>query len=409
MDLHTRLIAPSFRRIDSDKNIFDLNAFIKRILLFETYIIDSYGLTEIPYLLRAFSFDGLLELLESGAFRLNCYVKRTASLGPSMFVDQEAQHKLRPMFHYSFAQIVFKEIYQHVNMCLQEIEPEIELPARRIVRLRRAIYSSLEHPQGDKGSLSLSSTKNDLVSSPDLLANAVAMAFNKRLNAKVSPTDIEISIKYETEYEFRAISNLQKRFGIDKATAHKIIESACGAIALRNDRIEQMEQYSALSGFTDVDLPIFCEKLEFLASTLSSVPQEERFQRIIELTGLPQIKDTNTHIDAKQLIKLRQSTECVEFRHWLSTTDALSNSEIVHQVRSFSEAIGRIIGGTPGRVVRFLFTLAVGSLHPPVGTLVSIPLSIIDEFILEKIFPRSGVAAFVDDMYPSLFEKHQGL
>ena len=59
MDLRTRLIAPLFRSLGGDKKIFDLDAFIKRILLFETYIVNSERLTEIPHLVRIFSFDGI--------------------------------------------------------------------------------------------------------------------------------------------------------------------------------------------------------------------------------------------------------------------------------------------------------------------------------------------------------------
>jgi len=53
LDLRTRLVAPSFNLL-SDGRIgdFDLDALIKRLLLFETYIIDSYGLTEIPHLVQ---------------------------------------------------------------------------------------------------------------------------------------------------------------------------------------------------------------------------------------------------------------------------------------------------------------------------------------------------------------------
>ena len=69
----------------------------------------------------------------------------------------------------------------------------------------------------------------------------------------------------------------------------KLLSSACLAIAKHNDRIEKMRAYSALSGFNDIDIPVFGEKLAFLASAVNPGVEEERFQRVIELNGLPQI------------------------------------------------------------------------------------------------------------------------
>ena len=103
MDLRTRLIAPAFRTLNAKKT-FDLDEFIKRVLLFETYIIDSEKLAEVPYLIRAFGFDGFLAILESGFVRMNSLVATTASLGPNFFLNEPPNDKIRPPLHYSFAE-----------------------------------------------------------------------------------------------------------------------------------------------------------------------------------------------------------------------------------------------------------------------------------------------------------------
>lgn len=404
MDLRTRLIAPSFLTLDSNKRIFDFDSLLKRIILFETYIIDSEGLAEIPHLIRLFGFDGFLAILESGAVKLNCFVKTTASLGSNYFINEPPSNKIRPPMHYSFVETSTGNLYYNLNLSFKRIEPEINVSSRQLVRLRRAIYSALENPKEDENNFSIKSTKNDLVLYPDLLSKALTIAIKNQFNAQIDFQDINVDVQYETEHDFHVNSNIQKLADFDISTTHKIIEKACLAIAKRNDRIEKMRAYSALSGFNDIDIPIFGEKLDFLASAINPNVDEKRFQRVIELTGLPAIKDDqNVNIDAKQLLKIRDSVECIEFRQWLATTDALSDAEVIGQVRSLSKNIGRIFGSETGQNIRFLITNGIGYV-PVIGPLVSIPLSILDHFLLEKIFPRSGISAFVDEMYPSIFE-----
>ena len=97
------------------------------------------------------------------------------------------------------------------------------------------------------------------------------------------------------------------------------------------------------------------------------------------------------------MLEIRKSTESKEFRHWLVTTDGMSDAEIVEQVRSLSKVIGRFIGGEAGQNIRFFVTNSVGFI-PVIGTAISMSLSILVQFLLDKNFPRSGVSAFIGDM-----------
>jgi len=105
MDLRSRLIAPLFRSLDSGKKIFDVDSFVKRTILFDSYIIDSERLNEVPHIIRIFGFDGFLTLFESGSIKLNCHVKNTASLGPIFFLKEAPSNKIRPPLHYSFTAV----------------------------------------------------------------------------------------------------------------------------------------------------------------------------------------------------------------------------------------------------------------------------------------------------------------
>jgi hypothetical protein len=48
----------------------NLGALIRRLILFEEVIIDSYGMRELPSLIRALGPEQFVELLKSGAVRI---------------------------------------------------------------------------------------------------------------------------------------------------------------------------------------------------------------------------------------------------------------------------------------------------------------------------------------------------
>ena len=403
MNLRTRLIAPLLQTTSTEKDLFDVDALIKRLSLFETYIIDSKNLQEIPFLIRTFGFDGLIEIFKAGFLKLNSLVMTTGSLGPTLFVGEAPTDKTRPLFHYSFAKVNTGDMHHNLNLAFQRIEPEMDLSSRQYVRLRRTIYSALEKPL-DKELGTLDSTKNDLLHSPKLLLLALSIATQKHLNIKIDQQAIDVELEYDSENDFHVKSNLGKLLSVEPQKTHKIIETACLAIAKRNDRIGQMQNFSALSGFKDIEVPVFGEKLAFLATELKTETDEKRFQRVIELVGLPQI-DNKIHlkINARTLIKIRETTEAKEFRYWLAKMDGLSELEIQKQVHSVSNTIGSLVGGKAGKNIRFLITNGIGFV-PVIGPIISTPLSLLDHFVLDKIFPRSGVTAFIDEMYPSIFD-----
>lgn len=404
MDLRTRLIAPLFQSLDGEVKVFDLDAFVKRTLLFETYIIHSHNLEEIPHLVNVFGFDGLLMLLETGEIKLDCTVNTTGSLGPSMFINEPVSNKIRPPYHYAFVEVATGDFHKNINLSLKDIESKIDLPKRQTIRLRKAIYIALERPPKDAENYSLRNTKEELESSRNLVVRALQMALKKKLGIEVDQSDIEIEIQYSEQNNFKAVSNISKKFSLDDLTSHKIIETACLAIAKRNDWINRMRVFSALASFSEIDLPVFGDKLAFLATALAPKSDEDRFQRIIELTGLPQLDNSRTNkLDAKKLLALRGSKEIVEFRQWLKTTDGLSETEILHQIRSLSKSIANVVHSQSGKSIRFLITNGIG-LIPGIGQMTSLTLSILDQFLVDKFLPHSGVAAFVDDLYPSLFD-----
>lgn len=162
-----------------------------------------------------------------------------------------------------------------------------------------------------------------------------------------------------------------------------------------------MRAHTALSGFTSDELPFFRSKLDSIAEALGSHRQEARFQRIISLAGMPHFPD-HSQIDIERVLQIRNEPEAREFRDWLGGIDNASDSEIHQRISGFNARLGLAAGSRTGRALRFLVTTATG-LVPPAGAVLGATLGALDMFGWDKFARRSGIAAFVHELYPSIF------
>ena len=184
---------------------------------------------------------------------------------------------------------------------------------------------------------------------------------------------------------------------------HKVVERALLGITGLNQSIAEMKFYSAISGFREDELPLFREKLDFLAELASSDRKERSFQHIIAIANLPDFATNTQGINIDKLLQVRDSSEAREFRDWLGQVGDSSDEEIHERVAGLRVKAGLAAGSETGKLVRFLVTASL-SLIPPTAIAGQV-LGVGDQFLTEKILPRSGVAAFINKLYPSIFER----
>jgi hypothetical protein len=165
-----------------------------------------------------------------------------------------------------------------------------------------------------------------------------------------------------------------------------------------DQRLGEMKAHCALSGFVSEEVSLFRSKLDSITGAVGSHSQEGRFQRVITLAGLPDIP-ADSKIDVEKLLKIRHEPEAVEFRGWLTGIDSLSDAELRKRVASLNAKLGLAAQTGTGKVLRFLVTTVTGIAAPVVG----VALGALDQFAWDKFARRSGVAAFVNEKYPSIF------
>lgn len=93
MNLQKRLIGPCGEFLSQDDDVrVDLNSFLQRLILFDTYILYSTRLKEIPHLVDAFGYKGMLELLKSGVLRIHCDGVITGQIGQNALIRRSKKN-----------------------------------------------------------------------------------------------------------------------------------------------------------------------------------------------------------------------------------------------------------------------------------------------------------------------------
>ena len=216
----------------------------------------------------------------------------------------------------------------------------------------------------------------------------------------VENVPFSLTLHQEGSDLYKAETDLASVLNINESGAHRVIERGLLGIAALNQKIGEMKAYNATSGFRDEELPLFKQKLDFLVHANSSETKEESFRRVIELADLPDFSSEDGSVDIKKFLEIRDSSEARQFRDWLCGVGALSDNEIKDEIRGFRTKLGLKTGGKTGKALRFLASSVSGIAGPVVGVV----SGFVDSFLVDKILPRSGIAAFVNELYPSIFE-----
>jgi len=175
-------------------------------------------------------------------------------------------------------------------------------------------------------------------------------------------------------------------------------------IATLEQNIGAMKNYEALGGFTPDELPVFEKKMSGLARLIYAGDAENRMTRVANLTGLPRFSPDKMLLNFDKLLRARESDDLRSFRDWLATSDGLNDDKLREMLRGYRAVVSCFMQGGAVTMTRLMIEGIVGVFQPVVG----ITLSVLDTFLIDKLFPHSGPAAFVNRTYPSLFQKRNG-
>jgi hypothetical protein len=396
-NIRQRLIGDIAIRSGLDVTGVDLNALLQRLVLFDTVVLKSARLKEIPFLVRALGYAGVMELLSSGALEIYC---------EATFIIQSIKRnnqRVLPIGEYNFGLAAIADHTQYIHDALQPISTLEGITFKQAQKLRREIVLRLIRPPSNFGEKILDQFDRDLRSGSPAIQRAINLRF---LQVHGTPAP-EFSIRlYEVQQrKFRAETNLFENASLSPEATNDLIESGLGAIGNLNHRLAEMDAVSALSGFSEDENVLFEDKLAFLAQACNPSVQEAQFRRILRISGFPEFRvGDEQKINVGRLLEIRQTRECAEFRHWVTAIDSASDEEITERVAGIRSQLSSFVHSSKGKTARLLATAGIG-LIPIVGTLGGLAAGVADAFIVDKLLPESGAVSFISQLYPSVFER----
>lgn len=387
----------------------DVGAVLRRLLLFDAFIVSSTRLAEIPELARVIGVEGLTKVLNTGALKFYPYPLAVASAGTLPFLEKRVQKGPLPLGSFSFTAMVLAVDdagrKSYVSDCLRASVDAIPCSFKEGKRLRRAIGASLESLPDSATSDIISQLNTDLLSQNPSIRLATVRELKRQFGIVTSAENVALRFEQIDIDEFASEHNLTSTFGLDAAQSHAVIERAALSVGGANQRLLEMRELRCFSGLSPEDRELFEQKLWFLLRESDPESQEGRFLRTMEIANLPDFNQVGHGyvVDIDRFLDLRESPECREFRAWLPTVDAVSDKEIEERVGSLRARIGGVLGSAGGKALRFIGSAGVGAI-PIVGPVAGAAVGVLDTFVIDRLFRTPGVVAFLGHSYPKLFE-----
>ena len=339
---------------------------------------------------------GLSALLRSGALRVHCHALTTAQTGQSNLGGRTTP---LPLSSYSFKSVRAADRKTYLHRCFQNVKPGPSLTYKESKRLKRDIASSLIDPVDTVRQEMDDQFRSDLRSSVPHFSVALAMELKRNYRIGLRPGDLALKIHELQEDDFCVESNLQSLTALNDLTCHKAIERALLAVSGLNQRLAEMNGYSALTDFWYRDLPVFGRKLRYL-SELAPERADRALVEVLALPGLPDIADAvaQGRVDIGRFLEIRNSPDGQQFRSWFRNRGTDDIATLKDQWGAMRNKFGGWLATRPGKTLRFIVSTGAG-LDPVAGVVVGA----IDSFLLERWLPQSQPLTFLQHSYASIF------
>ena len=367
--------------IDRDKLLVDL-------LTFDEVVIHTPHFGEIPFLVNTFGPDGFHELLEKNVIRLT-------SNNTAFVLSRENVSLPRNHFH---EQLVIQE--GSVQQCLHGLLQVTGLKKAAREELADFVKTKDIHLPNLFAQDLHRQVRRDLSTNREL----VRACLNRRFTNK-NLSSVNLSLESVGNDVIRIETNLGTVFGLSGEEEHAELQRLCDAIRTINHTLSNMHIYEAISAFHPDDASLLFGKLAGIVAPLNPGLTQKSFLRVVQLTDIPQLI-ASRRIDVNKLLEVRRSSECAEFRAWLSTTDDICDVELKRLIRGFRARVSSFVSSTPGKIVRLAVNSGLGLL-PGFGTISSLAEGAVDMFLLEKLLPSSGVLTFLNHSVPSIFSTNR--
>jgi hypothetical protein len=357
----------------------DLGAVLRRLLLFESFALESDMLDEVAGLARAVGVDVVVELLAEGHLAL---IIEAGGVGPGFSSDDPPlSFKLRTVLN-----------PQAQSDAIENLHGRLDLPQRSWSRLEDAVLGAILVP-------------TEVV--PGAWVNRVYFDAREATSADLDRRGglvediVRIVLRYDlgvghgTELPFRLNwsrvagllmfeTDIGTRYGIREGLVQDLLHRSLRALSTLNIRLVQAAAFDRMVAFGYRDTSLIEAKYSVLLRDVDPDIVESSFTRVVDIVGLPDIAHDASNVDGAAFLRLCRSREAAEFRTWLRDLPGRDDEDVRAELTSKATRIGAALGTSTGRRARFAITTALGFV-PVVGSIVGSAASAVDSFWLDEL------------------------
>lgn len=395
MNIRQSVLGPVTIRSGQSVTGVDIGALVRRLILFDRNVVQSLNLREVPFLAQAFHKAGLTHLLSSGLLRFAC--------GKTYLIVDVERNGVRdlPPNHFSFGIASANDHERFLRQGMAGLQGIPGLKNSERAALEDLALQSVIQPPASYGQDLLDQFDSDIRTNTPVLKMAIADQLSiAGTPGEASFSNLSVQVEETSHRVFHIQASLDE-YGIAPGKSHSFLKSSLLAVSNLDQRLADMQAYSSITGFRDREAPLLFGRLSGLLAPLNPDQLEGQFKRMIELADVPDFSP-GKRVDVDRLLKARESAECREFRKWLSSADQVTDAQVKDMIGSVRNKIGSVASSTGGKVLRLAATTGIG-LIPGAGLILGAVAGSIDSFLVDRLLPKSGVVAFLAEIYPSLF------
>jgi hypothetical protein len=155
----------------------DVSGLIRRLLLFDKYVLASVRLGEFPLLARKLGYEGLRDLLAAKLIEIRCECVQLAQMGHAeLFGDQRL-----PVFTYRFNWLDAHDKAKYVHDCLHGLHGASGLQNKQVIKLKGAIAGAIRPLPAELRSELFPPFQHELLHNEKLVTAAIQMELRRRL------------------------------------------------------------------------------------------------------------------------------------------------------------------------------------------------------------------------------------
>ena len=368
-------------------------ALLSRLLFFDRVVINSVRLQEVPFMVKLFGLEGCRELISQDILQMSVEAS-------TIMLDRHHGSKRElPLLQFQQSYMDVPDHSKYISDCAGCLRQISGLSNSSRESLTELIHQKIARPPASFNEDLLAQIRIDLRSNLFLLKRLIA---SESLKLGLDESAISLRIEETSVGVQRYETNIHDLLGTTLEQEHKILDTALRAVVNLDTRIAEIASYSAISLFETNEAPLLFGKVHGLISPHNPSFDERSFLKVVEYTEIPKFL-VKGRIDTQKLLSIRQSSECIAFRNWLSDAASMDEKDLKQVITGFRAGLSGFVNSTTGKGIRFAANTALGFI-PGFGTIAAIVEGIADSFLLDKLLPSSGALSFLAKSVPSIFK-----